>query len=641
MGRPNDALERPRRADRASTASVPPPRRVRDTPPRRCPCAHLLGRPVRRPPPNRRRRPAGPRPTTASCCRRATRRRGSTRRSRRSAPSRTSDLLSLRRDGVTVAGPPGARAGASRGSTSRRGSLGQGLAVGLGHGARDADGRRAGPAWVPDGRLRDGRGFGLGGDGGGALPRGRRAHRRSRPEPARAARPDDARLARRRSSAIAPRRSAGAPIEIDGHDVDGDRRGAYRDAVADERPTLIVARTEKGHGVSFLADHEGWHGKAVPADRLDEAIAELGGARDLRVDAAARRPIGSPRSVGELRRGRGAHLRRRVATRKAFGETLAWLAGHRPELVVLDGEVGNSTHTEDVAAGRAGAVRPDLHRRAVHGRARRPACRRWARPRSAASFGAFSRARYDFRSAWARSAAPTCGCAVRTPASRSARTGPRRWRSRTSPHVPRAPRIHGAVPGRRHRDGQARHGDVRPRAASRTCARRARRRPSLYGPDEEFPIGGSKALAASDHDDVTLIGAGITLHACMAAAERARRRGRHGARDRRSTASSRSTPPRCARRSRRPGSSWSRRTTGSRAASATPCSTPSPRPARSTGRVVKLGVDDLPGSASPEQLRAWAGIDADADRRGRALRRAPEQPQPAASSAAAGIPPSE
>ena len=44
---------------------------------------------------------------------------------------------------------------------------------------------------------------------------------------------------------------------------------------------MIVARTEKGHGVSFLAEQEGWHGKAVPADRLDEAIAELGGDRTI------------------------------------------------------------------------------------------------------------------------------------------------------------------------------------------------------------------------------------------------------------------------------------------------------------------------------------------------------------------------
>ena len=41
--------------------------------------------------------------------------------------------------------------------------------------------------------------------------------------------------------------------------------------------------------------------------------------------------------------------------------------------------------------------------------------------------------------------------------------------------------------------------------------------PVLYGADEAFPIGGSKTLASSDHDDVTLVGAGITLHECLAA----------------------------------------------------------------------------------------------------------------------------
>src|SRR5438132_403507 len=41
--------------------------------------------------------------------------------------------------------------------------------------------------------------------------------------------------------------------EIDGHDV-GQIDLAYRNAIADDHPTFIVARTEKGHGVSFLAD---------------------------------------------------------------------------------------------------------------------------------------------------------------------------------------------------------------------------------------------------------------------------------------------------------------------------------------------------------------------------------------------------
>ena len=43
--------------------------------------------------------------------------------------------------------------------------------------------------------------------------------------------------------------------------------------------------------------------------------------------------------------------------------------------------------------------------------------------------------------------------------------------------------------------------------------------PVLYGPEEEFPIGGSKTLRSSPEDAVTLIGAGVTLHEALAAAE--------------------------------------------------------------------------------------------------------------------------
>ena len=48
--------------------------------------------------------------------------------------------------------------------------------------------------------------------------------------------------------------------------------------------------------------------------------------------------------------------------------------------------------------------------------------------------------------------------------------------------------------------------------------------PVIYGPEETFEIGGSRTLRSGDDDAVTLIGAGITLHECLTAAERARRR---------------------------------------------------------------------------------------------------------------------
>ena len=49
--------------------------------------------------------------------------------------------------------------------------------------------------------------------------------------------------------------------------------------------------------------------------------------------------------------------------------------------------------------------------------------------------------------------------------------------------------------------------------------------PSLYGPDEEFPVGGSKTLASSPDDRVTLVGAGVTLTSAWAPRERSRARG--------------------------------------------------------------------------------------------------------------------
>jgi transketolase len=43
--------------------------------------------------------------------------------------------------------------------------------------------------------------------------------------------------------------------------------------------------------------------------------------------------------------------------------------------------------------------------------------------------------------------------------------------------------------------------------------------PVLYGPDEAFPVGGARLVRSSPDDQVTLVGAGVTLHNCLAAAD--------------------------------------------------------------------------------------------------------------------------
>lgn len=63
--------------------------------------------------------------------------------------------------------------------------------------------------------------------------------------------------------------------EIDGHDFD-QILGALKRAKHEERkPTLIIAKTVKGKGISFMENNIGWHGVAPTADELTKALAEL------------------------------------------------------------------------------------------------------------------------------------------------------------------------------------------------------------------------------------------------------------------------------------------------------------------------------------------------------------------------------
>jgi transketolase len=134
-------------------------------------------------------------------------------------------------------------------------------------------------------------------------------------------------------------------IAIDGHDVEQIEQ-AYAEAEATKgQPVAIVARTKKGKGVKAVEDLPGKHGK--PLDDPDEAIEELGGQRDLHVDVAE--PPAGERHAFETS---GTELPSwelgdEEATRKAYGDALTALGGARGDVVALDGEVSNSTHSEE------------------------------------------------------------------------------------------------------------------------------------------------------------------------------------------------------------------------------------------------------------------------------------------------------
>jgi transketolase len=134
-------------------------------------------------------------------------------------------------------------------------------------------------------------------------------------------------------------------IAIDGHD-DVAIDAAYAEAAqTKDRPTVIVAKTMKGRGVKAVEDQPGKHGK--PIEDPEAAIEELGGERDLEVAVSGPQAGGRPHRFevggGELPRW---ELGEEVATRLAYGQSIAALGSIRGDVVALDGEVSNSTHSE-------------------------------------------------------------------------------------------------------------------------------------------------------------------------------------------------------------------------------------------------------------------------------------------------------
>ena len=135
---------------------------------------------------------------------------------------------------------------------------------------------------------------------------------------------------------------------IDGHDVEAIVAALDRAKLAKGRPQAIVAETIKGHGVSFLADKDGWHGKALSKEQLAKAVAEMGGAIDIPADPGrsyARTNLPEPPDFPEPP-APSYKQDATVATREAYGNALKRIGAVNPQIVALDGDVKNSTFAE-------------------------------------------------------------------------------------------------------------------------------------------------------------------------------------------------------------------------------------------------------------------------------------------------------
>jgi transketolase len=302
-------------------------------------------------------------------------------------------------------------------------------------------------------------------------------------------------------------------IVVDGHDVEAIDR-AYAEALETTgQPVVIVAKTIKGKGDPDVEDKNGFHGKAL--DHSDEVIATLGGVRHLAIEVAKPETGAAkhefPGGTLELPQYK---LGAEVATRKAYGDALAALGKARGDVVALDGEVSNSTFAEEFREAiperyfEMYIAEQQLVATAVGMQALG-----W-RP-FASTFAAFLSRAYDFVRMSAISRASYCLCGSHAGIS-IGEDGPSQM---ALEDIASLRAVHGSTvlhPCDANQTAKlvALMADLEGISYLRTLRPAT---PVLYGPDEEFEIGGSRTVRQGD--DVAIVGAGITVHEALKAAE--------------------------------------------------------------------------------------------------------------------------
>jgi transketolase len=317
-------------------------------------------------------------------------------------------------------------------------------------------------------------------------------------------------------------------LTIDGHDLSAiDQAMTAAADGAGGQPTVILAKTIKGKGFSEVENKDGWHGKPFSPEMADRAIAELGGVRNL----VLRGPVPSPAEPGpvpakpttlapEPAKPSTAPpqyaVGEKVATRKAYGDALVALGARDDRVVVLDGEVSNSTYADEFTA-----AFPERYFEMFIAEQQLVAAATGLAVRGyrafASTFAAFLTRAYDFIRMGAIS-----GVDLRLAGSHAGveigADGPSQMALEDLAMM-RA--VHGSTvlyPS----DGTSTAALVDAMANTPGISYMRTTRgsyPGLYPAGEKFPVGGSKLPRSSAADQVTLIGAGVTLHEALRAAD--------------------------------------------------------------------------------------------------------------------------
>ena len=320
-------------------------------------------------------------------------------------------------------------------------------------------------------------------------------------------------------------------IVVDGHDVHQIVDALDEAAGTSGRPTMILARTLKGKGVALIEGKDGWHGKPIPeGERLDAALAELDAQRvpgaatpaipppPARADSASAgaappasaAPNGPPRLPSPPAYAPGD----KVATRAAYGVALAALGGADARVVALDADVSNSTFSQDFEAAHGDRFYETYIAEQVMAGMAMGLASRGAIP-FPSTFAAFLTRAADFVRM-----AGIGGMNITFAGSHAGvsigEDGPSQMALEDLAMMRAVPGCAVLYPC----DGTSAAKLVEAAAGHKGMAYIRTTRPAtpvIYGPDEAFPIGGSKVVRESPGDAATVVAAGITLFEALKA----------------------------------------------------------------------------------------------------------------------------
>jgi transketolase len=295
-------------------------------------------------------------------------------------------------------------------------------------------------------------------------------------------------------------------IEINGHDYDQVDYALQEASGVLGQPTLIIAKTEKGHGLKLTANEEGWHGKPLTKEQAKEAIETLGGTSNITV--AVHKP-------GELS-GKSKFSAEIMGTGQFT--TPVYSGG----VATREAEVSNSTYAEKFSKAFLDRffemyIAEQLMVGVGLGLATR------GKKVFCSTFAAFFARAYDFirMAAVSRGTIKLCGshagCSIGA-------DGPSQM---ALEDIAMMRAVHGSTvlyPSDALSCAKLTHlmYDLEGISYLRTTREKTR---LLYTSDDTFEIGGSKVLRSDKDDMLTLIGAGITLHECLKAYDELKEQG--------------------------------------------------------------------------------------------------------------------